>query len=58
MIYLYCLFVRPKGAIYRKKVPLKAPSYGSLKMATKTQSLELTISNAKGVKGEVHFELP
>ena len=42
-----------KGAIYWKKVPLKVPPYGSLKMATKTHSLELTIRNVKGVKGEV-----
>lgn len=32
---------------------MKVPSYGSLKMAAKTQSLDVTIRNARGVEGEV-----
>ncbi len=42
-------FFPEKGAILGKK----APSYGSLKMTTKTHSLDITIRNATGVKEEV-----
>ena len=44
-----------EGTIYYKKVPLKVPSCGGLKMAPKSQSLELTIRNARGVKGEIQI---